>query len=699
MLKLLLSILVLLKRGAHGYYESELNQRTFAEGDPVELKVNKLTSMNSAFPFDYYQLPFCQPAGGPKMDDRNFGEFLARDRIESSPYVLAMKKDAYCEQLCVSHLGSPELKGVSSSHNKVVSAIRKNYHNNWIVDNLPAASRVKSDDEIPTRYGGGFPIGYVSEKDNMTYIYNHVNIEIMYHPVETDSDKYRIVRFTVEPLSIKHEFEVAGDDDNKNSDGSNVVKFVDPVQSCDPHRKSKFHTDYNTIHRISDLEQPKPQRSGYFSFLSYFGLFKPQLYTDDNNILSHNGYKPQLASGHVLFTYDVIWIKNTELEWTSRWDIYLTMDHLVPAAVHWYSIQNSLIILFGLSAILVVYLKRDISRYKKLATDEEEAADHGAFGWQAVHADVFRPPASSPLLLSVACGTGAQILCSSFLTITLCTLGFVGPARRGSISVAGLFVFVIMGVVAGYVTARMYKTCTGTSCHSATRCTSLGFPGIAFAVFYILDRIAPATGRADAIPFTTMVVLMVLWFGISVPLVFLGSHLGDKHKKVKISLSTSTNPRPIPGQPWFTSLPFGLALGGIIAFNVCYVELFFIVCFFWTQQFYCTFGVLLLVFILFVVTCAAIGVLFCYFQLRRENYRWWWSSFCVGGSPALYAFWHSFFYVKRLEYTRFEDYVYYFGYMGLGCCGLFLMTGVVGVFGTLWFNKILYSSIKIGDGK
>jgi hypothetical protein len=99
------------------------------------------------------------------------------------------------------------------------------------------------------------------------------------------------------------------------------------------------------------------------------------------------------------------------------------------------------------------------------------------------------------------------------------------------------------------------------------------------------------------------------------------------------------------------------------------------------------------------VTCAEASALFCYFQLRRENYRWWWSSFCTGGSPALCVFCYSCFYFKQLETNGFEEYVYCFGYMGLGCFGLFLTTGVIGVFGSLWFNKMIYSSIKIGGGK
>ena len=51
----------------------------------VKLKVNKMTSQKTLLPVDYYRLPFCQPEGGPKMDHENLGEFLAGDRIESSP--------------------------------------------------------------------------------------------------------------------------------------------------------------------------------------------------------------------------------------------------------------------------------------------------------------------------------------------------------------------------------------------------------------------------------------------------------------------------------------------------------------------------------------------------------------------------------------------------------------------------------------
>ena len=147
-----------------------------------------MTSTHTLLPVDYYRLPFCRPEGGPKMDNENLGEFLAGDRIESSPYLLQMKKDMYCEQVCVANLGRADQAGVSP--NKVVKAIRKNYHNNWIVDNLPSAMKIEDDDQSTTRYWQGFPVGFISEKDMKAYIYNHVNIEIGYHQVHGGTFQY-----------------------------------------------------------------------------------------------------------------------------------------------------------------------------------------------------------------------------------------------------------------------------------------------------------------------------------------------------------------------------------------------------------------------------------------------------------------------------------------------------------------------------
>lgn len=629
-----------------------------------------MTSQKTLLPVDYYRLPFCQPPNGPQMDHENLGEFLAGDRIESSPYRLNMKVDMYCEQLCITNLGRGEMKNVSP--NKMVRAIRKNYHNNWIVDNIPAASKVEDDRTVTTRYWQGFPVGFIASDTKKAYVHNHVNIEVQYHAVETDPSKGRIVRFTVEPFSIKHEFEASADDDDdvavdqdtsKSSGGKpfKVADILNPIDSCNPKSAVKEHTKYEMVYA--------------------------------------RGREPQEAAGRVLFTYDVIWTENKELHWASRWDVYLSMDNAIPARVHWLSIANSLVIVIVLSAmiaaILVRNLRRDFSRYNRLATDEEKAEDLEEFGWKLVHADVFRPPSFSPLLLSVACGTGAQLLCMGVLTILFSAMGFLSPANRGALIMAQLLLYVLMGVVAGFVSARFYKTFKGKSWQKATAATAFGFPGATFLLFIIMNIVALSQGSSDAVPPTTMIVLLVLWFGISTPLVFFGAYFGYKQDAIEFPVNTSSIPRQIPDQPWFMGIPFTLLVGGILPFGACFVELYFIMASVWMDQYYYVFAFLFLVFLILIVTCAEITVLFNYFQLCGENYHWWWRSFCCAGSTGLYVFFYSFAYFKQLEANQLATYVLYFGYMALVSFGLFLLTGFVGVSTCLWFNKTIYGSIKI----
>jgi len=663
----LLSALVLQyhekKTSASAHYLPGVAPKSFGDGDEVKLKVNKITSQSTLYPVDYYRLPFCQPTGGPKMSNENLGEFLAGDRIENSPYRLKMKTEMYCEQVCVSNIGRKQSK--TQSPNKMARAIRKQYHNNFIVDNLSSASKVEDNNAITTKYWQGFPVGFIGE-DRTAYINNHLNIEIMYHPVETEAGKSRVVRFTVEPFSIKHDFEATDDDDDDDEEGSSdeqsykVATIDNPIDSCRLDA-TKAHTTYDMTNAA--------------------------------------GHEFQPAHGSVLFTYDVIWIENLDLHWASRWDIYLSMDDAIPARVHWLSIINALIVVSVLTTMVALILgrnlRRDFTRYNKLATDEEKVEELEDFGWKLVHADVFRPPTFSPLLFSVACGSGAQILCMTFLAIIFSAMGFLSPASRGSLIIAELVFYVLMGIVAGYVTARFYKTFKGVSWQKATTLTAILFPGIAFGVFFLLDIMAWTQHSTDAVPFTTMVVLIVLWFGISTPLVFLGAYFGYQKDAIEFPVVTSNIPRQIPDQQWYMSSTVTITLGGILPFGAAFVEMYFIMASVWIHQYYYVFGVLMVVYLIIILTCAEITVLFNYFQLCAEDYRWWWRSFSTAGSISIYIFFYSIVYFKELQTNSFATYMLYFGYMSVISIAIFLMTGFVGVMSTLWFNKVIFGSIKV----
>jgi transmembrane 9 superfamily protein 2/4 len=588
----------------------------------------------------------------------NLGEFLSGDRILSSPYLVKMKTDMFCEQVCMANLGRLEQKGHALS--KIVKAIHMDYHANWILDNLPAASKTEDDNQIVTRYWQGVPLGYVDNATNMAYVYNHVNIEVGYHEVESDPGHYRIVQFSIQPFSINHDFEP--NLDPLIEDGNylpSIVKINNPIDSCA--LKSNVHTTFA--------------------------------------MLTAPGREAQRASGHTLFTYDVIWTENKQLHWANRWDVYLTMDNAIPPKVHWLGITKGLIVVFILSAtiaaIMVNNFHRDVIQYNKIAADEELLGGTFDESWKLVHSDVFRPPNHS-LLLSVFCGTGVQLLGTSLLLILFTAFGLISPARRGHMILAQLFVFVLLGSLNGYVTARLYKTFDGSQRQRATTAAAIAFPGLAFSMSLILYALALHVRSTYAIPFTCMLTLVVLWLGITTPLVFLGASLGYKHDVIVFPVETSSIPRQIPDQPWFMGLPFTVAVGGVLSFASCFVELHFILTALWMDCYYYAYGFLLLVFLILVTTCAQSTILLTYFQLCKEDYHWWWRSFCNAGSLAIYVFMYSIiYYYNQLKASTLTSYIIYFGFMAFFSTGLFMMMGCIGVFSSLLFNQKLFSTIKI----
>lgn len=655
-----LTIGTLLLRVVLGYYAPEDQPNSFAEGESVNLKMNKMTSTTTLLPMNYYHLPFSFPDGNVvEFDPQNFGQFLSGDRIQSSPYRLNMKVDMYCEQLGIGNLGREQRKGIHP--NKMVQVIQKNYHHNWIVDNLPAATKREDDSIIMTSYTGGFPVGFIGrDYTKKAYIYNHVNIEIQYHNVENEPDRARIVRFTVQPFSIKHDFAT-------NAGGNGPFKMADiqnPIQSCNHKNRSKEHTRYEMVYA--------------------------------------NDRRPQPAHGGVLFTYDVIWTENMDLQWSSRWHIYLTMDNSIPAAIHWFSIWNSFVLVIMLSAmvatILVRNLHRDFKYYKRLVTDEEKAESIIEFSWKLVHADVFRAPTFSPLLLAVCCGTGSQLLCTSFWTILLSAIGFLSPARRGSLLMALLVSYALSGSVAGYVTARFYKTFNGKSWQKATKCTAYGFPGIAFGLLLVVDIVVLWQESTFALPSMTIVMLLFLWLGISTPLVFFGAYVGYR-QDVIILVSTRSAPRRIPAQVF--NLPITVTIAACLNFSPCMVEFYFILASVWDNQYYNAFGFLLLVLAILILTCALQTILLNFIRINGENYHWWWSSFSTGGSTGVGAYFYSFVFIRKsgiIQPFSFSAFVIYFGFTGLASLGLFLMTGFVGISACLWFNKAMFASITTDKG-
>jgi transmembrane 9 superfamily protein 2/4 len=134
----------------------------------------------------------------------------------------------------------------------------------------------------------------------------------------------------------------------------------------------------------------------------------------------------------------------------------------------------------------------------------------------------------------------------------------------------------------------------------------------------------------------------------------------------------------------------------VLPFGAAYVELFYILSSIWMDQYYYVFGFTFMVMVILVITCGELAMLFVYFQLCAEDYRWWWRSFLAAGSTAFYVFAYSCVWFQLLEPSSMAiTYILYFGYMGLISFAIFLVTGTIGFISCLWFTTTIFSSIKV----
>ncbi|KAH0335886.1 endosomal P24A protein-like protein, partial [Aureobasidium melanogenum] len=518
---------------------------------------------------------------------------------------------------------------------KFVNArILQNYNVNWNIDGLPAAQKMIDANEA-IFYSPGFALGQVHGTDTQTPVLNnHYNIFVEYH--QASQDHYRVVGVLVEPASSI---------DSKLLDDGKV--------------------------ECGDIAHPV--------------------------ILSEKD------ATEIVWTYSVYWVPSPT-SFATRWDKYL---HVYDPRIHWVSLTISALIVVALvgmvSTILIRTLRKDIARYNRL--DDLGLDDFGGTslddtvqedsGWKLVHGDVFRPP-RYPMVLSILVGNGAQLFMMTGFTIAFALLGFLSPSNRGSLTTVMVMLYTFFGAVGGYISARVYKFFHGESWKQNIAYTPLLVPGTVFAVFFLLNLFVWARQSSGAVPFTTMLALVSIWFLISVPLSVGGSWLGFRAAESTPPVRTNQIPRQIPPSTGYLRPLPSMLLVGILPFGAIFLELYFIISSIWFSRIYYMFGFLFLCYGLMIVTSAAVTILMVYFALCAENYHWQWRAFFTSGASAIYVFLYAMLYwVRALSFTSWTSGVLYLGYSALISALWFVLTGTIGFVATWAFVYRIYGSLKI----
>ncbi|KAK7848726.1 transmembrane 9 superfamily member 3 [Quercus suber] len=393
-----------------------------------------------------------------------------------------------------------------------------------------------------------------------------------------------------------------------------------------------------------------------------------------------------LRTGDYLWTSvnDVIW-KETDTILEERMSIYLpyfsSVDHL---HIRRNSAGNTFVMILVLTGGLVTFYMRVLKKnFMEHTYDEVLADNQEEKGWNLLQS----------LVLALSC-----LLSNTELILILGLVGIFYQYDRGKLLTALvarnllltgclsygplLFTFGLLNMVAiSYkVTAALpFGTILlivvlwmfvafplfilGKTARNLLLTGCLSYGPLLFT-FGLLNMVAISYKVTAALPFGTILLIVVLWMFVAFPLFILGKTVGENWKvEFQAPCHTTKFPREIPPSRWYST-------------GVFYVELYHII---WGYKFYSINSIIVVVFIILLIVTALVTVALTYFQLAAEDHQWWWRSFLCGGSTGLYVFGYCiYYYYALINMSGLLQTSFCFGCMACICYSIFLMLGTVG---------------------
>ncbi|XP_074564264.1 transmembrane 9 superfamily member 2-like [Curcuma longa] len=417
------------------------------------------------------------------------------------------------------------------------------------------------------------------------------------------------------------------------------------------------------------------------------------------NVQTDPGFSVDISEdkeSSIEFLYSVHWNK-TDITYEERMAKYSKTSSMPQhLEIHWFSIVNSCITVLLLTGFLATILMRVLKNdFVKYSVDEESLDDKEETGWKYIHGDVFRFPKHKSLFSAIV-GSGTQLFALTIFIFLLALVGVFYPYNRGALFTALVVVYALTSGIAGYTASSFYMQLEGTNWVRNLLLTSCLFCGPLFLTFCFLNTVAIIYNATAALPFGTILVILLIWTLVTSPLLVLGGIAGKNSKsEFQAPCRTTKHPREIPELAWYRGTIPQMGMAGFLPFSAIYVELYYIFASVWGHRIYTIYSILFIVFIILIIVTAFITIALTYFQLAAEDHQWWWRSVLCGGSTGVFIFFYCiYYYHARSDMSGFMQTSFFFGYMTCVCYGFFLMLGTVGFRASLLFVRHIYRSIK-----
>ena len=577
-------------------------------------------------------------------------------------YYVFMNQNETCAWACTKEFTEKDIENYKW-------LIDRNYYVTYYLDKLPSGYKTtfkasKKRNLKYINYFSGIPIGY--KKGDNYYLYNHF---VFYIEINEKNNKFQVVDFYISAYSASQ--------DNEQIciqyEGNSTKKRNKYIKNNKINNESIYELNYSNFaekykDRIFNVLEDGTKR--------YFKTSPDQL----------------LQIGNIAFTYDVIFIKSN-ISFSSRYDHFFSLK----GSYRWTGLifSNILIFIFtfGIFIILTKTVNKDLDKYNADSVISDTVTID-EYGWKQISGDVFRSPRHQKTL-STFIGTGFEILCLLVVSLILSLIGFIKPEIRSKMINYIFMCCIMFGIISGYVSTLIYRYIGGKEWLKNCIITAFFFPIISLTILGIIRILMTFEQSSASFKISQMALLCFLWLFVSSPLVFAGTLISLMKKKITYPCKINSLPTAIGKKPWYLHLQYISWFTGIIPFFTFFIEFVYLLKSLWTYQVYYLASFLSLSLLFAIVITSEMSIIYVFINLCYGDYKWWWKSFFVSASPALYVLLYSFYYFLKLEITRLSAIVVYFLIMLLISIAVALVLGSCGTLLTFWFVYYIYSKIKI----
>jgi hypothetical protein len=277
-------------------------------------------------------------------------------------------------------------------------------------------------------------------------------------------------------------------------------------------------------------------------------------------------------------------------------------------------------------------------------------------------------------------------------------LAFVGvlyPYSGGSLSTSIVVIHTLTFSVAGFSSSSFFSQFSETGWKKTVFLTGILYLLPLYITAIILNTTAIHYGAISALPFGTVILILLLHTLIAIPLLALGGVLGFRFRsKFQPPSSTKRFPREIPALAFYKKTPGQMFLGGLLTFSAVILELHHLYASMWGYKIYTLTSILFVTFVVLVIVTALLSVGLTYIQLVVEDHQWWWRSVLRGGSTAIFMFMYCIYFYANSHMSGFMQLLFFIGYNACLCYAFFLILGTIAFHASWIFIRRLYSSVK-----